>query len=184
MSFAFPKDNLEYGLVAAFALAMLVALLGKSIWESIVELTTLARMTHEHRRWRMRVFQSNYGRDGGWYVELDGRRIALLTDQCFEQMFWDNCALTPLVEDPTERERLMSDSKWWHQTDLKFRSREFDVYTDYAFASGNVFSATGRVSMRGLYIHILPHMTSWEEYWVRRARSRDKRTQSHHESVR
>jgi len=71
VSFPLPKDNLEYGLVAASVLVTLVTFL----WKTIVELAMLARMTREHRRWRMRVFQTNYGRDAGWFVELDGRQI-------------------------------------------------------------------------------------------------------------
>lgn len=175
VSFPLPKDNLEYGLVAAFVLMMLVTFL----WKSIVELATSPRMTREQRRWRMRVLQTNFGRDSGWFVELDGRQIGLLTDQCFAEMFWDDCALTPLVEEPAERERLMSDAKWWHTAGLKFRNREFDVYAEYAFAAGSVFTDPGRVMMRGLYINVEPPMTDWEEYWIRRARSRRQQVETH-----
>lgn len=173
--FALPQDNFEYGVAALMAVFMLVAIGGKNLRRNILELVSRARMTREERRWRKRVIATNFGRDCGWYVELDGRRVAMLTDQEFVEMFWDSCALTPLVDDAAERERMTSDRFWWHQSGLKFRNREFDVYCEYAFAAGDPLFDPGRVSMRGLYIHVVPHMTLWEEFWARRTQMRNQK---------
>lgn len=139
------------------------------LWLAAVFLFQAARfalMAPEDRRWRLRVFQTNYGRGGGWYVEQAGKRLALLTDPLFEGMFWDSFAVEPLMEDPAERERIVSDPEWWYQSGLEFRSREFDHVAPTAFVAGRVFSGQGRVLMRALYLYIGPP-TMWERFWLR-----------------
>jgi hypothetical protein len=123
-------------------------------------------MAPDRRRWRLRVFQTNYARGGGWYVERDGRQLALLTDPRFEEMFWDSYAAEPLADDPAERERIGSDPSWWLQPGLAFRSREFGIVAPTAFVAGCVFSGPGRVLMRALYLYIGPP-TMWERFWLR-----------------
>lgn len=37
---------------------------------------------------RLRIIETNYGRDCGWYVEVNGQKIARLVDPKWEDMFW------------------------------------------------------------------------------------------------
>jgi hypothetical protein len=121
------------------------------------------------RRLRLVLFETDYGRRAGWYVERAGQRVALLLDPRFEDMFWDSYRVEPLVEDPEERRRILSDRGWWHQRGLVFRNRQFDAVADTAFAGGEVFTEAGRVVMRGLHLGIGPP-NCWERavMWVRR----------------
>ncbi len=67
----------------------------------------------EPRRCRRRIFETDYGRDAGWFVEDRGRRVAQLTDWRYEEMFWDSYRIEPLTDDPIEREELLnSDERW------------------------------------------------------------------------
>jgi hypothetical protein len=121
------------------------------------------------RRWRVTLFETNYGRQAGWYVERGGRRVALLLDPRFEEMFWDSYRVQPLVDDPEERRRILSSREWWRQSELVFRNRQIDAVADTAFAGGRVFTDDGRVLMRGLHFGIGPP-DCWERavLWLRR----------------
>ncbi len=148
-------------LLGAFGLLVLVyrALL------VLVQAIRFALMSPVLRRWRLRVFQTNYGREAGWYVESDGRRCALLTGPRFEEMFWESYAVEPLADDPDERQRIVGDPEWWLGRELKFRNREFDILAPTAFVAGCVFCEPGRVLMRALYLYIGPP-TTWERLWL------------------
>ena len=138
----------------------------------VLQAARFALMAPDLRRWRLRVFQTNYARGGGWYVERDDRQLALLTDPRFEEMFWDSYAVEPLTEDLAERERIGSDPSWWLQPGLVFRSREFGIVAQTAFVALCVFCRPGRVLIRALCLYIGPP-TMWERFWLRwLARSR------------
>lgn len=151
-----------YLFAAAIAAAALLWIAALFVFQAV----RFALMTPDQRRWRLGVFQTNYARGGGWYVERDGRQLALLTDPRFEEMFWDSYAVEPLAAPPAERGRIGSDPSWWVQPGLAFRSKEFGVVAPAAFVAGCVFSGPGRVLMRALYLPIgLP--TIWERFWLR-----------------
>src|SRR4051812_40991510 len=64
---------------------------------------------------------------GSWFVERDGRTVALLTDPHFVDMFWYAWHLEPLVEDSSDRAKIMS-NEYWNDESLQrtvFRSREY-----------------------------------------------------------
>jgi hypothetical protein len=65
----------------------------------------------------------------GWFVELDGRRVALLTDLQFYDMFWVSLTVTPMVEDLGERLRIGTDRLWWLENKLSLRNRITDAVT-------------------------------------------------------
>jgi hypothetical protein len=132
----------------------------------VFQAARFALMAPDLRRWRLGVFQTNYGRAGGWYVERDGRQMALLTGPRFEEMFWVSYAVEPLIDDPVERERIGSDPSWWLPPGLEFRSREFGILAPNAFVALCVFSGPGRVLIRALYLHI-GEPTTWERFWLR-----------------
>ena len=59
---------------------------------------------------RLRIIETNYGRNCGWYVEVEGRKIARLSDPEFVDMFWDSYRLEPLTDDPKTRRMLYTPS--------------------------------------------------------------------------
>jgi hypothetical protein len=109
---------------------------------------------------RLRVIESGYGRDKGWFVEVGGHRLAALTDCQWEDMFWDSYRVEPLATDPLLLELVLSD-EFWNRIDIYrqvYRSRAFDEVAPNAFPAcrdtGTDVSETGRVIMRGLYLAV------------------------------
>jgi hypothetical protein len=107
---------------------------------------------------RLQIIESNYGRDQGWFVEVQGRTLAVLTDCRFEDMFWDSYRVEPTAADP-EQAALVQSEEFWNRLDVYqpvIRDRAFGEVAPNAFAAwrepGLGVSLTGRVSMRGLYL--------------------------------
>ena len=130
----------------------------------------LKLLPHWYER-RLRLIETDCGRDSGWYVERDGVRLALLSDCRSEEMFWDSYQLEPLTDDEALNRSLLSDF-WegaeWHN--VYFRNREFPELTvSGAFPSGMPFQKPGRLMIRGLYWCPLPRMP-WDFLflWLRR----------------
>ena len=103
---------------------------------------------------RMAIFETNYGREAGWFVECKGRRIAQLTDPRFEDMFWESYIIEPLIEDPAERALLLESPEQWISCDFVYRNRQFDEVAENAISALSPFPEPGRVIMRGLYLTI------------------------------
>lgn len=101
-----------------------------------------------HRR--LRIFETNYGRDAGWFVEWNGRRVAVLSDPHWAAIFWYRYTVEWQTDDLAERQALQSIEPclWWGR--LLFRNREFGKIAEHAFAAGP--PQDGQVVMRGLYI--------------------------------
>lgn len=124
-------------------------------WQAILFLL----MDPAVRNRRMRILEADYGREAGWYVEIDGRRVAILKLPMPADMFWVSYYIEPLTEDVAERQRILSDCEWWHQQ-LTFRNREFDEIAPFAFA-GECLSEPRRVVMRGLYL-LVDDPNAWD----------------------
>lgn len=110
---------------------------------------------------------------GGWFVERDGRRVALLTEPRFVDMFWYAWRIEPLAEAEAERAAILSQA-YWDPLLLPrtvFRSREYDVLAN-AFWAGEHPVQDGRLVMRGLYQPIRQPWL-WDRWvlWARRRRS-------------
>jgi hypothetical protein len=86
----------------------------------------------------------------GWFVEVDGRPVALLTEPQYYDMFWVSLTLTPLVDDLTERLRICTDRLWWLENRLKLHNRLTDAASDQTFPAGDVFTDSGRVILRAI----------------------------------
>ena len=94
----------------------------------------------------------------GWIVELDGQRIAELTEPRYapNSPFWLSYVIVPLTDDPKAR-GLLFDLAFWQGDRPKLRSRKFGV-----LASGMLMSGippcpeTNRIIVRGPYIHLDP----------------------------
>jgi hypothetical protein len=122
-------------------------------------------------RRRLRILETDYGRETGWLVELAGTPVALLTDPRCEDMFWDSYRLEPLTEDPELRKQLFTKAFWDEFPRLTFRSREFGDVVPDAWPAGDVFTRDGRVTMRCLYLVVrAPWPWEWPILWWRRWR--------------
>ncbi len=105
---------------------------------------------------RREIYQSNFAREAGWWVEENGRRLARLSDPWYVEMFWDSYAITPLSDDPAECAAILSE-EFWHGRQLRFRSAQFNQYAENAFpALINPLAVPGRVTMRALYLVVEP----------------------------
>jgi hypothetical protein len=98
---------------------------------------------------------SDFGREFGWSVELNGRPVARLEDPVWDSQnqFWHHYRLVLITEDPAERAALL-DPRFWnaHHTELVFRNLRLGEVAAGAFPAIRVFDDQGRVSMRGLYL--------------------------------
>lgn len=115
---------------------------------------------------RLRILETNYGRDGGWFVEYEGRRVALLTDPWFADMFWDSYHLTVLSDSPGEREAILNSTAFWRESPLVYKSRIFSLEAAFAISAG--LDTDGRVSMRGLYLPVRWQFLGELIVWLRR----------------
>jgi hypothetical protein len=127
-------------------------------------------MKRPDRERRLRIFETAYGRAAGWYVEHHGRRLALLTDPRFEEMFWESYRIEPLTAAPEEAQMLTSRDRWL-SGEFVFRNREFGEIAENAFAAGQPFCDDHRVLIRGLYLGI-DRPSVWERLllWYRGSR--------------
>jgi hypothetical protein len=122
---------------------------------------------------RLRTIETDYGRECGWYVEVDGRTVARLVDPKWEDMFWYSYCLKPLTEDSKER-ALLHSAEFWHSGKPVYRNCQFNEIAPFAFAGGSSVELetrlmeTGRLWMRGLYL-VVPHYPwDWLILWLRR----------------
>lgn len=84
----------------------------------------------------------------GWFVEMDGRAVAILTDPQLHDMFWVSLNLQTITDDPIERLRISTDRDWWLNSKLTLRNRLTEIATDQVFPAGDVFNDSGRVILR------------------------------------
>jgi hypothetical protein len=128
-------------------------------------------MKRPDRERRLRIFETDYGRAAGWYVEHQGRRVALLTDPRYEDMFWESYRIELLTADPGEKSELLTSPDPWLSGEIVFRSCEFGELARNAFPAGQVFCDDHRVLMRGLYLGI-GKPSVWERLllWYRGSR--------------
>ena len=138
-------------------------------WDALADydLTWMAK-----RRMRMAIFESDYGREQGWYVLVDNKPVALLTDCMFAEMFWDSYKVEPVNGDG----RVFS-PEFWQEQSLVFINVRFGIAAKYAFAAGSAMRSDeyekDRIRMRGLYIVIPP--PSFAEMVILFCRSKWKR---------
>lgn len=134
-------------------------------------------MKRSERQRRLRIFETKYGREGGWWLDCGNRHVAELTEPRWLEDSWHSYKFTILTEDPEEVEKLRRKEFWDKEIFRRYvlRSREFGDVADGAFtASGGPFLSDGRIVLRGDYLSIEP--TSWERVilWWRRFRSRKR----------
>jgi hypothetical protein len=119
---------------------------------------------------RLRLFEGDYGRDFGWFVEKDGRRIAALTDPRFEDMFWYSYAVSPLGDTAAERDQIFA-REFWNQSGIVYRNRKTGEVVPNAFPGGAVpTKEIPRIWMRGLHTAARPTCAERALLWLKRRR--------------
>jgi hypothetical protein len=105
-------------------------------------------------RRRLRIWETDYGRNAGWTIEQYGEPIACLSEPRWEDMFWDSYRLDVITADGELRD-LMATREFWlgaSSEGLVWRNREFGETAPFAFPAGEPFPEPGRLKMRGLYL--------------------------------
>lgn len=122
---------------------------------------------------RLRIWETNYGRDAGWVIERQGERIAILTDPRFEDMYWESYGMEIVADDELLRERMQT-VEFWSRAEsegLVWRSRQFGMVANGAIPAWSPFPEPGRLNMRQLYLPI-PEPLPWDRLvlWLSRRR--------------
>ncbi len=124
---------------------------------------------------RLRIWETNCGRDAGWVIERQGETIALLTDPRFEDTFWDSYRMEIVTATADLRQRMQTVEFWSlaESEGLVWRSREFGEVANGAFPALSPFPEPGRLSMRELYLPIAAPLW-WDRLvlWWRRRRQK------------
>src|SRR5262249_17946721 len=132
-------------------------------------------MRLRHYFQRLRIWETNYGRDTGWILELAGKPVAVLSECRSEDMFWDSYRIEPIAEDPSTQQ-MISSERFWTTSDwarLTWRNRMFDVLPLAPFPAGTPMRQPGRLIVPGLYLPVPPPRT-WDRVvlWFRKCRRR------------
>src|SRR5689334_19706275 len=101
----------------------------------------------------LRILESNYGRDFGWFVEVEGRAVAVLTDCQWADIFWDSYRVDVL----DDGDEFFTDAFWDRCDRLAFRNREFGDVASLAFPcghAGSMLKDTGRILVRRCYLDL------------------------------
>jgi hypothetical protein len=128
-------------------------------------------MLNDDLETRLQIAESGYGQEYGWYVERDGKRLAILTEPKFADMFWVQYRIEPLSQAPAIVAALFEDT-YWSSPKYTFRNRKFPQHEIEAF--GPVDSDRCHAELRGLYLEA--SFSWWERCrcWRRLWRARRK----------
>lgn len=99
-----------------------------------------------------RVLDTAWGRKSGWFVEHDGRIVAVLEDYRQVDMFWASYQLEVTTKDEQVARKLLDIQFWqehFYEQGFTIRSREFGLIADRCLVSALI---SGRLSVRGLFV--------------------------------
>ena len=122
---------------------------------------------------RLKIWETNYGRDSGWVIERQGRPIAILSDCRWEEVFWDSYRVEIVAADPELQAKILMNEFWAvaETEGLSYRNLQFGDVAQFAFPSLSPFCEPGRLMMRGLYLDIgQPGRLDSLVLWFRRRR--------------
>jgi hypothetical protein len=122
------------------------------------------------RKDRLGLFEADYGRDFGWFVEKDGRLVAALVAPRFEDMFWYSYVVEPVGETGVDREAIFT-AAFWAQPGLVYRNRVTGEVATHAFPGGaSPTPDNPRIMMRALHTSQRPTLLERALLWFRRRR--------------
>lgn len=105
---------------------------------------------------RLRIWETNYGRDAGWIVEYQGKPLAILTCPGFVDQFWVSYWMEVVCEDAALCARLLSEEGWPLSNEdhrqLTWRNRELGLTVPIVSVAGMQFGPR-RVVVRGLSLY-------------------------------
>ena len=100
---------------------------------------------------RLLLWESNFGRDMGWEVELEGKPIARLVRPRDVDMFWVSYEVVLLTDEPFIANGFLEFSFWIENgSRLVFRNHGFKEIAAVGVAAGRVDAQSRRMAFRGL----------------------------------
>lgn len=115
-----------------------------------------------------------------WFVEVDGKRVAVLSECHFVDMFWYRYRVEPLSSNEADRQLLLSEKFWDPLTAMNrgyvFVDCDTGIPAEYSIVGGG-FSPP-YVVVRGLWGPMKYRLWPWDRIalWVRRAFKRKTRS--------
>lgn len=103
------------------------------------------------------IYRSDFGREYGWFVEWQGKRVAELIDPVWDwqSQFWHDYVLVPLTDEPAELAELYS-PEFWHRGSLIYEHRKYGNRVTLVLANlwSNRSDGKKTVSIRSLYLPV------------------------------
>jgi len=102
----------------------------------------------------LEIWNTDYGRAGGWLIEKQGEPIGVLFDAVCSEMFWERYRIRSYGEN--DRNSEVTSEAFWRNFDfakIKFRSIAVGEIAKNAIPAIDPFDNEGRVSIRGLYVN-------------------------------
>ncbi len=117
-------------------------------------------------KWGIPVNDPDSAIGAGWFVEVDGCRVAELTQPRgqVDTPHWLSYVIVPLTDDPRLREQLLT-LEFWHSGRAEFRSRRFGVLAAGVLVGGTPpCPDTHRIIARGFHVHLDPGRSLVERF--------------------
>ena len=126
-------------------------------------------MFTEAYRKKLAIWETDWGRDSGWFIELDGETLARLTEPRWEEMFWVSYRMEIMTDDSGIREQLKTEQFWteqfWDYAEDErpvWRNIRFGDVAEGVFPAGTPFPEPGRLTVRCLYLPLRePSIIDW-----------------------
>jgi hypothetical protein len=103
------------------------------------------------------IYCSDFGREYGWFVECQGKRVAELVDAVWDvdSQFWHDYRMVPLTKDPQELAELNSHD-FWYRGGLIYENRKYGIRVTHVLAGLLPDEDDGKtvVHIRGLYLPV------------------------------
>lgn len=109
-------------------------------------------------KWGIPVKDLDSAIGAGWFVEVDGKQVAELTEPRYQidTPHWLSYVIVPKTDDSKTREQLFN-LEFWHSGRAAFRSRKFGVLAKGVLISGvPPCPETHRIIARGFHVYIDP----------------------------
>jgi hypothetical protein len=107
-------------------------------------------------RRNLEVYRSDFGRNFGWWVELDGKRLTALVDAVWlsDDQFWHLYRIVPLTSDPQDVAAISSEA-FWFRPGVMFINQRYGTRVTDAVA-GPVWGRDGvyLIMMRHLFVPV------------------------------